>query len=1072
MSRPTWAQQNLQNKPENVLAQALDLDAVGKSSDAFQLIAKMLTTQPRAGPMNKAPQRTWSQPLEDLVIKAVELAVKLRASSHDVRSVLQAFKSTCIPHNATAATVTHPQSFVRVVKLLLAGVDKTVNFQHLAINTDDDNDADDTPEALQRLAFPKATLEEQQLTAQPSTTQAAQHKKNQSSTALRYFWDIYRTVLELVRIRERYTPAPGGGYHCQPGPQYYQLLREVHEETLCKVYTICRQYNLASDFRRFTSAIRKQEPGTGKDGVRYAAGQNKADDLTSARHLHQVAFMSTLYSPLGDVDEATAQDILNKQYEMILKAKFAQLNAAVVVKNWFEIVNTFVDINDILSTVQDVRSPILASPTLILIQQRFADFLWSGNNTFLHAFALLALYNRLVNAQKYHGEEDPEFLNKLLTQVRQQAQELNLPANSWVFADLDTIYSGVILSSILANDATANTATTTTVFGGLLGNSLTNGTANSKLAAYDDEDESSVIQNMELFKYSTLLMTDDEEEDISNEKSINDLNNLIQIQTKILIAASPESNTKETFKLMSYLNNKTLTPLRFRKLLTPLIATLSANVFLTHYMQPLYNTIVRSILLSLSGIYTIITIDKFTSMLPVIPTVDTTCIYNLEKIITKVSLEQNLFAKVDHITRTLYLRPFPTQIEQTIMGTLSNVATQLVFVAPSAKAQNDSDRQNERQSLFEHIKDWLDQDVAEVRQRHQALVNRRKESETAKQQEEERRIIAEKEAAEKKQAELEAKQEEMRLRREKEAAKKQAEELAAAKKKQIADALQKSVTDATEKDFKLTKEMRKQLSKLTGSDQDLDKLSEVQLRDLMKQVEIQKHREFNRLRREHRKTVDFTVRALRCAQREKILATKEAKAAALQAQIDAAFEKEKEAHRAKWEKDIAEKKRFEHLAEQRELYRKKVMEKRQAEYEAKLAAFEAEERRQAEEQAKKEEEEAAKKAEEERIKAEEAAAKKAEEEAKKAAENKSWREQQEQRAAQEDAPRANKFMSKKAAEASSAPQRDADGFKSQRPRGGEGGYRGGARDAPAGGAPKSKFSSSSSKGYKFGGDQK
>jgi hypothetical protein len=891
------------------------------------------------GRNGKPVPRAWSQAVEDLTMKYVEVAIRQKVSTIEIRTVLNTFRTTCI--STPLNTAHHPQSLIRVVKHLLVCVDKTVSFSSLSVSEDDDG----SPDAFNKFL-------ESELAVKSSANVHEQQRKNRAAAALRTFWESYRIALDVIRPTPRLqNPAPG------VPPAYYYSFRQVHEEILRAAFDICAKYKLSNDFRRLTWRLRASEHKL----MGYALA-----DFTEHREAVQRALVSTFPHEV---------DALIDTYSMLINTKFLQLNTAIHLESWVETASVFTEVTDILSTINDghVFSNLLIHPRLILIQFRFLDFLWSGSNTFLHATALKALYDRLLQSQALFDPTNENYIQDLLTQVAEIAKENNFPANSWAFAPFNSIKNGIILSTVLADASQVTESNAGRLFGGIASsqadeplnvlntsdyyatnqispsfNSLfvsssgfsavSNATQiQSKQLIVDQSllslNSAPISLNIEVFKYSSLLSFEPGASAPQLQILVDFVNNNF--------SQDQDDVTSQIFIIFKNLTSKSVTPLRLTRSIASQLVIVNNDPYLSQYRQPLYSAIISNILVSLSALYSTISIEKFLTLIPESPVAaegNSKSRSFLEDLIAHVSSLNNLSIRIDQGTQSLYLRPFPSQVQQRVYGVLGSVSVSMdKFIKPLLTPVESS-----AQFFFGAIREQLDADVLSIRQRHQALQDKRREiAEAAKIDRENRdkeaiaRAEQQKLEQEKKLADIEEKRkEEQRLKEE--------EDKNAAKRKHIQELVQQQAQDAEKKNFVLSKDMKKQLAKLENVGGDAtNELTEKDLLELANKVRLQKKRELLRLKREHKKTVDYTIRALRSAQREVLLKTKELETEALRSKTEAVIKQESDKHKAQWEADIKAKHASQHIAAERNKYRDAIMEQRRQVYNAQKAEYDA-----------------------------------------------------------------------------------------------------------------------------------
>ena len=191
-----------------LLFRFIDLERVGKPLDAFQLLASCLT--------QKRNVRTWSQQLEDAIMKFIELAVRLKTKTHELKSVLLTYKGS---------TATSPALLVKAIRYLLDLTEKAVGTSLATAMENEDDFEDDTPEALAAYAFNDVSED---------TKRKDRQRQNPAS---RFLWESFRIVLDILKNNLKF--------------------QDLYHDVIRNIFAICLRYKRKNEFRRFTTFIRE-----------------------------------------------------------------------------------------------------------------------------------------------------------------------------------------------------------------------------------------------------------------------------------------------------------------------------------------------------------------------------------------------------------------------------------------------------------------------------------------------------------------------------------------------------------------------------------------------------------------------------------------------------------------------------------------------------------------------------------------------------------------------------------------------------------------------------------------------
>jgi len=311
-------------KPENALQRANELVAVGQSQTALQTLHDTITSK---------RFRTWQQTMESIMLRYVELCVELQKGKLAKDGLIQ-YRMSCQHVNIASLEV--------VISHLLSKAEEALATAKANAGIELLPDDDVTPESLVAA-----------LTAGESSS-ADKAQVEQVLPWMKFLWEVYRTVLEILRNNAK--------------------LESVYQGTAQRALMYCLKYSRNSEFKRLCDILRSHLANLNK------YGQNANISLTNPE---TVQFM--------------------------IETRFVQLDVACQLELWQE---AFRSIEDIHSLMQVTRKPLKGG----MVRQyfdRLATIFWASENHLLHAHALYKLYDKAVSL-KATEEETAELSSKLL----------------------------------------------------------------------------------------------------------------------------------------------------------------------------------------------------------------------------------------------------------------------------------------------------------------------------------------------------------------------------------------------------------------------------------------------------------------------------------------------------------------------------------------------------------------------------------------------------------------------------------------------------------------------------------
>lgn len=319
---------------------------------------------------------------------------------------------------------------------------------------------------------------------------------------------------------------------------------------------------------------------------------------------------------------------------------------------------------------------------------------------------------------------------------------------------------------------------------------------------------------------------------------------------------------------------KPSSPLRLRAKCTPLLAALEADPLLSIYVPALRELVAVRVLQRLSTMYTVVTVDHLMSLLPetydwaaaerlILSLVSTTSTAAASSIsaasLAALSAATALQIRIDHRDKVIYFfadsfdAPDMTQQLATLASALSRVTERITPAAELAAI-----REDERKSVFAHIRTGAAGEQEIIEQRRAALIQRRdRERIEAEVKEAERQAKAIADRASREAAERE-RQEAKEREIASEERRREQEERENARKKMVAETIAKTMADLPSQmqDFKAAK-------RVANMAQNLDSVKQEELIEASRKLQLQQKQERERRLLEERKQLDYFQRAVR-----------------------------------------------------------------------------------------------------------------------------------------------------------------------------------------------------------------
>ena len=313
------------HKPENALRRAKELVGVGKKKSAMDLLHRQFTT-PKF--------RQWQQAYEDLMIKFFDLCVDLR----ETRKLKDG-----LHHYRNSAQQAAPSSLETVIKHLIRTAERRARKARAAAENDDptalsaveDLDEGDAPETIM-------------LGTVTNEDASARQAKSKVVPWTRFLWDIYRAVLENLKLSTK--------------------LERVYHSTARKAFKFCIEFQRKTELRRLASILR--------------------------HHLINVTKNS---AALGWTMETL---------ELHMNTRFAQLDTATQLELWHEAFRTVEDIHTLIERTQkQPRAQLMAE-----YFEKLTQIFWVADNFLFHAYAWFSFYTLSVSQNRALSQADRQLM--------------------------------------------------------------------------------------------------------------------------------------------------------------------------------------------------------------------------------------------------------------------------------------------------------------------------------------------------------------------------------------------------------------------------------------------------------------------------------------------------------------------------------------------------------------------------------------------------------------------------------------------------------------------------------------
>ncbi|KAK9368946.1 hypothetical protein V1509DRAFT_621995 [Lipomyces kononenkoae] len=309
-------------RPENVLKRAEELLAVEQSADALNLLHEIITS--------KRTRNTPITSLEPIMLRFVELCVQLRKGKL-AKEGLYTYKN--VAQNTSVGSIE-----VVLKKFIDLAKDKVTEAQaqadRITLDSIDDLEASETPESI--------------MLSTVSTEQSKDRTDRAVVTPwLKFLWEAYRTVLEILRNNAR--------------------LEIMYQGIAIQAFQFCLKYSRKTEFRRLCELLRNHLQSASKNTSQVHA-INLNDPDTLQRHLD---------------------------------TRFAQLNAADELDLWQEAFRSVEDIHTLLTISKRPPKPAM----MATYYEKLTKIFLVSDNYLFHAAAANRYYSLRLQAKNIGAAE-------------------------------------------------------------------------------------------------------------------------------------------------------------------------------------------------------------------------------------------------------------------------------------------------------------------------------------------------------------------------------------------------------------------------------------------------------------------------------------------------------------------------------------------------------------------------------------------------------------------------------------------------------------------------------------------
>lgn len=210
-----WDRRDVGLKPENALSRVAQLIEVGEVEDANRALYDIITD-------NQTRRRQWSKTYEGIMLKLMELSVKLRESGM-VKEALHKYRAMCMQSNVA--------SLEEVVRFLVDLAEKRTEEARKHVDEtilegaeDLEDSAMETPETLILEASGNALTKER-------------IDRQQVVPWMRFLWEVYRVVLDIVKTHNK--------------------LEVCYHGMANRAFEFCIKYKRFMEFRRLCDMLRQ-----------------------------------------------------------------------------------------------------------------------------------------------------------------------------------------------------------------------------------------------------------------------------------------------------------------------------------------------------------------------------------------------------------------------------------------------------------------------------------------------------------------------------------------------------------------------------------------------------------------------------------------------------------------------------------------------------------------------------------------------------------------------------------------------------------------------------------------------
>ncbi|EDQ87212.1 uncharacterized protein MONBRDRAFT_33388 [Monosiga brevicollis MX1] len=320
-------------QPKNALKRAEDLEAVGKPNLALETLHDLLNSSKH--------KKQWTAVHEEIMIKFLDLCMQLKRAP-EAKDGLYQFKIV----TGTSAV----NSLEKVVRYYLKTAEDKVAEAWQQSQLRDATNVNDEIDDLEEAQTPEQVL----LAAVSADGETERANRVQLMPWLRYLWEAYRAVLELLR--------------------HHSKMEHAYHATARQAMRFCHQYERRNEFRRLCNML--------------------------SLHLNQWRTPYQSKSGQAGIDINNPQTI---QYS--LDTRFELISYAGKLEQWQEAFRAMEEVTGLLDSAPEKPSP----PVWGIYYHKLAQIFWRSKDYAFHAAAWHQMFDNAIRNAKSFNRDDIQY---------------------------------------------------------------------------------------------------------------------------------------------------------------------------------------------------------------------------------------------------------------------------------------------------------------------------------------------------------------------------------------------------------------------------------------------------------------------------------------------------------------------------------------------------------------------------------------------------------------------------------------------------------------------------------------